>query len=676
MPAGGIVFTTIQKFRRPRARKMPVLSERSNIIVIADEAHRSQYDSFAENITLALPNATRIGFTGTPIEKADRSTAAGLRRLHLRLPDARGAGGQRHRPDLLRDAARSAWTSPTRTSSSTSRRSSKTRRTRRARKLVTAWAQAGEGRRRSRTGWPRSPTTSPAHYNDALRGARRQGHGRRLLAPIAAAADRLLRERLGEDAVDCVISAQATDDPRSRDFRRSKKELQRPGQALQGPGRSTLRFVVVQDMWLTGFDAPALHTLYIDKPMRDHGLLQAIARVNRVFQRQARRPRRRLHRHRRGPARLAAGLRRRRFDDARHPAQGASRGSGRSTRSSATCCTRSATAQGELHLVSRQASFFARRPQPSSWNDDDHETFLDEQPRSPSGTRSRAPSRRRSTLKTRSASSTAWRPRSASTRRPTAQASKEAEQAVRQFLSEGLAAGEVVDVFGLADKDRPEISVLSDDFLDSIGAQTGPRNIQHQAAPEAARRRAQGPPRTNHLQAKEFSEEIEALLRRYEQPRSSPAPRSSSGSSSSPSASATPRHRHEELGLTEEEAAFYDALAGGVEHVKADPKLAALAHELAENIRKDLRVDWTDREATEATIRTKIKRLLRRNRDKLPKLQPTAATAPTGGGDGRRRHQLLHTARARPGQGDVPLLARGRRPTLRRDLVERTETPR
>jgi hypothetical protein len=88
-------------------------------------------------------------------------------------------------------------------------------------------------------------------------------------------------------------------------------------------------------------------------------------------------------------------------------------------------------------------------------------------------------------------------------------------------------------------------------------------------------------------------------------------------------------HRHEELGLSEEEATFYDALAGGVEHVKAGPNLAALAHELAESIRKDLSVDWIDREATEAKIRTKIKRLLRRNRDKLPKCGCASGTDPS-----------------------------------------------
>ncbi len=99
---------------------------------------------------------------------------------------------------------------------------------------------------------------------------------------IAAELTELLRERFGAEAVECVISAQATDPPEISRWRRSKAELQQVAKDFKDPEHE-LRIVVVKDMWLTGFDAPVLHTLYIDKPMRDHGLLQAIARVNRVF---------------------------------------------------------------------------------------------------------------------------------------------------------------------------------------------------------------------------------------------------------------------------------------------------------------------------------------------------------------------------------------------------------
>jgi len=92
----------------------------------------------------------------------------------------------------------------------------------------------------------------------------------------------LLRERLGQEAVECVITAAATDEQALSKFRRSKKEMEELAREFKDPD-SKLRVVVVRDMWLTGFDAPSLHTLYVDKPMRDHGLLQAIARVNRVF---------------------------------------------------------------------------------------------------------------------------------------------------------------------------------------------------------------------------------------------------------------------------------------------------------------------------------------------------------------------------------------------------------
>jgi len=102
------------------------------------------------------------------------------------------------------------------------------------------------------------------------------------------------------------------------------------------------------------------------------------------------------------------------------------------------------------------------------------------------------------------------------------------------------------------------------------------------------------------------------------------------------------RHRHEELGLSEEEAAFYDALAGGAEHVKADPGLAVIAHELVESIRGDLTVDWADREAGEARIRTKIRRLLRRHRDKLA-LDPEDAGSASGAPAGRARDIDFYT---------------------------------
>jgi type I restriction enzyme R subunit len=280
VPAGGIVFTTIQKFAPPRGRKMPVLSERENVIVMADEAHRSQYAKFAQNITIALPNAVRVGFTGTPVEKADRSTLlvfgdyVSVYRMrqaqedHATVPiyyESRQIPVAIDNPDelhhveeVLEDEEETAAT-----------------------KLVTAWAKLEKV-----VGAPerlrRLADDTAKHYRercDALEGkAMVVGYLRRIAAELTG----LLRERLGADAVDCVISAQATDRQEISRFRRSKAELKELAKRFKDPD-DPLRVVVVKDMWLTGFDVPVLHTLYVDKPMRDHGLLQAIARVNRLF---------------------------------------------------------------------------------------------------------------------------------------------------------------------------------------------------------------------------------------------------------------------------------------------------------------------------------------------------------------------------------------------------------
>ena len=198
VPAGGIVFTTIQKFAPPKGEEdMPVLSERENIIVMADEAHRSQYDTFAENITLALPNATRIGFTGTPIEKSRPLHPPGVRRLRLDLPDAPGAGGPGDRPDLLRVAADRASTSPIDDELEHVEEVLEDEEEEAARKLVTSWAKLEKV-----VGAPdrlaKLADDLAAHYAarcEALAGkAMVVAYSRRIAAELTD----LLRERLGE----------------------------------------------------------------------------------------------------------------------------------------------------------------------------------------------------------------------------------------------------------------------------------------------------------------------------------------------------------------------------------------------------------------------------------------------------------------------------------------------
>jgi type I restriction enzyme R subunit len=212
---------------------------------------------------------------------------------------------------------------------------------------------------------------------------------------------------------------------------------------------------------------------------------------------------------------------------------------------------------------------------------------------------------------------------------PTPQATAEAERAVRQFMSEGLAAGEIVEVGALADADRPDISILSDEFLDSIATKVSQPNIQIRLLEKLLRGEVKSRAQVNQTQAKLFSEQLESVLRRYELRQISAAEVVQRLVEIARGMREVAR-RHEQLGLSAEEAAFYDALAGGAEGIAADPKLAEIARELVQNIREDLAIDWADRESTEAAVRRKIRRLLRNHQ-----YEPPTRTAGGGGGDGQ-----------------------------------------
>ncbi len=628
VPAGGIVFTTVQKFAPSReAGEMPVLSERENVVVMADEAHRSQYARFAQNITVAVPNAVRIGFTGTPVEKADRSTGlvfgdyVSVYRMRQAQEDqatvpiyyeSRQIPVDIEDPDELRQVEEVLEGEEEEA----------------ARKLVTAWAKLEKV-----VGAPerlvRLADDVVEHYRtrcDALEGkAMVVAYSRRIAAELTD----LLRERLGEEVVECVISAQATDQPAISRFRRSKPELKELAKRFKDPD-DPLRIVVVKDMWLTGFDAPVLHTLYVDKPMRDHGLLQAIARVNRVFRDKpgglivdyigiGEDLRASLHAYDEAE-----------IDDPVIPAARAVAGLWEKYEVLSAMLHPIGFRPGELQRTANPEKLFFDAYNLILESDQKAQEFLDTQA---------ALARWYALARTQPAAIELrddvgfFNKLAAEVRAitvPDAQASQAAEQAVRQFFSEGLAAGEVLDIFGMADKDRPEISVLSDVFLDSIAKKTEHRNVQVRLLEKLLNDEIRGRTRANQMQAKLFSEEITGVLRRYEQKQLTSAEvveRLVEIAKQLRDA----RRRHEQLGLSEEEAAFYDALADGVEDVKADPRLAAIAHDLVEGIRRDLTVDWADREATQAKVRAKIKRLLRKHNYEPPRSDRGGAS-----GGGRR----------------------------------------
>ncbi len=395
-----------------------------------------------------------------------------------------------------------------------------------------------------------------------------------------------------------------------------------------------LRLVVVKDMWLTGFDAPVLHTLYIDKPMRDHGLLQAIARVNRVFKDK---PGGLVVDYIGIGEDLRASLRA--YDDADLddpviPAWKAVAGLGEKYEVICALLHSAGYRQGELRLVTDPNRLFLDCYNHVLSSEDRVREFLDAQ----SALASWFALARTQPAVIELREEIGFFDRLAAEVRkittPDAQASPVAEQAVRQFMSEGLAAGEIVDVLAVADQDRPEISVLSDEFLDSIAIRSEHPNVQIRLLEKLLRGEVRSRAHTNRTQAKLFGEQIEAVLRRYELRQISSA-EVVERLVEIAKALRDARRRHERLGLSVEEAAFYDALAGESGDGAADPQIAGIAAELVKSIRTDLTVDWADRESTEAKIRTKIKRLLRRHGYK------PAASGMGGSGDDLDRYAQL-----------------------------------
>ncbi|MCX6940124.1 MAG: type I restriction endonuclease subunit R, partial [Verrucomicrobia bacterium] len=300
--SGGVVFTTIQKFLPEKDAKLPALSTRQNIVVIADEAHRSQYvliDGVARHMRDALPNASFIGFTGTPIEKTDANTRAvfgdyvsiydiqravadkatvpiyyesRIAKLSLNaaaLPklDAEFAEITEAEEEYGREKLKTKWAALEALVGDPKR----------VKLVVADLVQHFERRWEAMDGKAMIVCMSRRicvdFYNEFIR-----------LRPAwaGAAKDDVEAEKGQKCVVKIVMTGSADDGPDWQPHIRNK--TQRRGMAKRfKDSKDPFRIVIVRDMWLTGFDAPCLHTMYADKPMQGHGLMQAIARVNRVF---------------------------------------------------------------------------------------------------------------------------------------------------------------------------------------------------------------------------------------------------------------------------------------------------------------------------------------------------------------------------------------------------------
>lgn len=609
IPADDIVFTTIQKFRPQQGQAaMPEISKRKNIVVIADEAHRSQYGDYASNITRALPNAVRIGFTGTPVEKSDRSTRLVFGDYISIYPMQRSIEDgatvpiyyESHRvplevddPTLVDEIADLLETEDDEVQLT----------------MISSWARlerlAGADSRLEVLA-----DDIEKHFTERCEELPGKGLFVGMSRDICARLTDKLQARLGVDAVTCMITAGSSDKPHIAQWERSRQHRKDIEKEFKDPD-SKLRFVVVRDMWLTGFDVPSLHTLYVDKPMKDHGLLQAITRVNRVFRDKpgglvvdyigiGEDLRKSLTEYDENiiedavfSLKTAVAKLREKHDVVLEVFHGLDL-AGRATMTASQRATLFVQAYDRVvaddatqeHFMT-ECSLLMRwfqlvNPNQAALDVADDVLFF-------------------SALLSRLRGPSAFKRRS----------SAKVEQALKQLYSEGLAAGDVVDVYELIGEDRPEISILSDVFLEKIAGSDEYSHVKIDILKRLLNDEINVRFKANHMQAKLFDDALTQVLRQYELNQLTSAEVIQKLVEIAKKMREA-RRRHQALGLSVEEAAFYDAVAGSSEDWKADPEIATIARDLVKSIRADLTVDWADHEATEAAIRRKIKHLLRR----------------------------------------------------------------
>ena len=633
--AGGVVFTTIQKFLPEetgdspspglrRAGRNPALSERRNIVVIADEAHRSQYDfidGFARHMRDALPNAAFIGFTGTPIELTDKNTRA-VFGDYISVYDVQRAVADRATVPIYyesRLAKLDLDESERPRIDPEFEEVTEGEEVERKEKLKSRWAQleaiVGSEKRLRQVA-----ADIVAHFEqrlDALDGkAMVVCMSRRICVEmyreLVALRPGWHHDEDDKGAIKVVMTGSASDLPDWQPHIRNKPRREALANRFRDP-KDPMKVVVVRDMWLTGFDAPSLHTMYIDKPMRGHGLMQAIARVNRVFHDK--------------PGGLVVD-----YLGLAHELKEAlatyteSGGLGKTAIDQAeavalmlekyeVCC-------GLLHGFDRSrwvsgspAERLGLLPVAQEHilaQEEGKDRFLGTVQELSQAFALAVP--HEEALRIRDDVGFLQAVRAVLAKRAPAEAKTEEELdlAVRQIVSRAVASEGVVDIFAAAGLRKPDISILSEEFLAEV-RELPQRNLAVELLRKLLSGEIQARRRKNVVQARSFAEMLEQAIRRY-QNRAIEAAQVIEELIGLAKEMREASARGESLGLAEDELAFYDALETNDSAVKVlgDDVLRTIARELVATVRANVTIDWTLRENVRAHLRVLVKRILRK----------------------------------------------------------------
>ncbi|KIZ43709.1 MULTISPECIES: type I restriction endonuclease subunit R [Rhodopseudomonas] len=648
--AGGVIFTTIQKFAPASGETIyPMLSDRRNIVVIADEAHRSQYGfgakiaqktgviayGFAKYLRDALPNASFIGFTGTPIEHDDVNTPmvfgdyidiydisravedgatvpiyyeSRLARIELRPEE---------KPTI--DAEIDELTEDEAT----------TEQERIKRKWATVEALVGSKKRLEMVA-----ADLVKHFEDRI--AALDGKGmvvcmsRRICVALYDHIIALRPDWHSDDdasgAIKVVMTGSAADPESWQRHVGPKSRRDLLAKRAKDPN-DPLKLVIVRDMWLTGFDAPSMHTMYVDKPMKGHGLMQAIARVNRVFRDKpaglvvdyigiAQNLKNALGDYSRADQRQAGideaeaiGVLLEKYEIVKAMYHGFDYARGLA-----------GTPHQRLVVLAEAIEWILARQHEAAARETSEDGKRRENRRYQDAVRAlsvafslAAASDEARAIRDEIGFFQTVRIALVKSAESSGQSNAQREFAIQQILDRAVVSTEIVDILAAAGISTPDISILSDEFLAEV-QQLDKKNLALEALRKLLNDEIRSRSKTNVVETKRFSERLEAAIARYHSNAISTVEVLQELIALAKEVRAA-RQRGEEQGLSPEEIAFYDALAENVSAVEAmgNDSLKLIAHELLVSLKKSASVDWSHRESARARMRVLVKRILRKH---------------------------------------------------------------
>jgi len=623
--SGGVIFTTIQKFLpETKGERYPLLSDRHNIVVIADEAHRSQYDfidGFARHLRDALPKASFIGFTATPLEVGDKSTPAvfgdyidvydiqravedgATVRIYYegRLAKLELKPEERPKIDPDFEEVTEEEDIPTKE------------------KLKSKWArmEALVGAEK-RVGLVAKDIVE--HFGTRLEAMDGKAMivcmSRRICVDLYDAIVKLRPQWHEEDdekgAIKIVMTGSASDILEWLPHIRNKPRREFLAKRFKDE-KDPLKIVLVRDMWLTGFDVPCLHTMYVDKPMQRHGLMQAIARVNRVFKDK--------------PGGLvvdylglADQLRKALADYTESGGQGKpvfdqEEAVAKMLEFYEVCAGmfhgfdyskfKTGRAKERMSLIPASAQHIVAQ-------ENGTERFMKAVTRLSRAFALSVPHEKAIAIRDDVGFFQTVRAALAKTTGVSTRPEEELDLAVRQIVSRAVASDQVIDIFSAAGLKAPDISILSDEFLAEV-KELPHKNLAFEVLKKLLNDEIKTRSKKNLVQSRMFSQMLEETIRKY-QNRSIEAAQIIQELIDLAKEMRKADKRGEKLKLTEEELAFYDALEVNDSAVKilGDKTLRMIARDLVETVRQNTSIDWTVKQSVRAKLRTMVKRILRR----------------------------------------------------------------